>query len=280
MLKIEVCATSANLCVGYDVLGIALDIKNSFTFSPSKSFLFGGFEDKYANLDNLVYRSYCYVFSKMGRDPIPVKIEYEGAIPISRGLGSSSSLIVAGVFAANNFLNQHFTKEELFNFCVELEGHPDNVAAAIYGGLVASFQNEGSYIPICYEVSEDLCFTVIIPPYEVSTTEARAVLPKQYSITDIHENLSRIIHIPLAFKTGNIGLLRALFQDRIHEPYRKALIPEYEFFKELCKDRAFAISGSGSTMLAIGKNELNFSKEGYRIETVKIAKGIHIITEE
>lgn len=280
MLKIEVCATSANLCVGFDVLGIALDIKNKFTFQKSKEFQLIGFDPKYTNFDNLVYQAYCYVFCKAGVSPVPVRIGYEGDIPVSRGLGSSSSLIVAGAFAANYFLNQRFTKEELFNYCVELEGHPDNVGPAIYGGLVASYLKGNQYIPIGYEVNQALCFTLIIPPYEVATAKAREILPGMYCAEDVHENLSRIVHIPLAFHTGDVSFLQDLFEDRLHEPYRKALIPEYAFFKELCKDRAFAISGSGSTMLAIGKEKLDFQKEGYRIENVKIAKGIQIIEEE
>ena len=137
-------------------------------------------------------------------------------------------LILAGVFAANIMLDNPLTKDECFNICARLEGHPDNVAPTVYGGLVASYKKDETYCPIKYEISDDLKFIVIIPKYKLSTHDARNVLPKELSYSDIVNNLSRIVNIPKAFREGNLELLKDLFNDKLHEPYRKKLIKEYD----------------------------------------------------
>ena len=154
MFRVKVNATSANLCVGFDVLGLALDIKNEFTFEKKPCFEFEGFEDKYCTVENnLVYDSYVKVFEKLNKKPIPAKIGFKGDIPVSRGLGSSSSLIVGGVFAANHILGNPLSINDCFDICAMIEGHPDNVAPAIYGNLVASY---GGITVINFNLSETL----------------------------------------------------------------------------------------------------------------------------
>lgn len=280
MLKVKVEATSANVCVGFDVLGIALNLYNEFTFKEQEEFSFKGFLDEFSKKEtNLVYESYKKVFDLRGEKPIPVEIGFRGDIPVSRGLGSSSSLIVAGIFAANYFLKNKYTKEELFDIAAMLEGHPDNVAPAIYGGLVASYKKGDKYYPNLYAINKDLRFTVVIPKNKVSTHDARGVLPKELPYSDIVWNMSRIINLPRAFSDGNITLLKDLFDDRLHEPYRKKLILEYENVKNVVDkyDCAFAISGSGSTMLIISK-DLEFLDElkklGLDIKTLEVGSGV------
>lgn len=278
MLQIEVCATSANVCVGFDVLGLALNLKNKFTFEPADAFGFEGFEEKYCNLDNLVVRSYLCLFEKAGKAVLPVKIGFYGNIPVARGLGSSSSLVVAGIFAANHFLNNRFTREELFQFCCELEGHPDNVAPAIYGGLVASYRVNDTYKAIGYRVDPSLCFSIIVPPFEISTEKVRHALPKYLAYSDIVSNLSRIIHLPKAFAEGDLALLQELFEDRLHEPYRGLYIEHFFNIKKQVEALgcAFAISGSGSTMLIISKNAVaqKLKDIPYPIQEVGIGSGV------
>ena len=280
MLKVKVEATSANVCVGFDVLGIALNLYNEFTFKEQEEFSFKGFLDEFSQKEtNLVYESYKKVFDLRGEKPIPVEIGFKGDIPVSRGLGSSSSLIVAGIFAANYFLKNKYTNEELFDIAAMLEGHPDNVAPAIYGGLVASYKKGDKYYPNLYAINKDLRFTVVIPKNRVSTHDARGVLPKELPYSDIVWNMSRIINLPRAFSDGNITLLKDLFDDRLHEPYRKKLILEYENVKNVVDkyDCAFAISGSGSTMLIISK-DLEFLDElkklGLDIKTLEVGSGV------
>lgn len=285
MLRIRVEATSANVCVGFDVLGIALDLYNEFTFEKKTKFSFRGFSEEFSNVNNnLVYDSYMAVFKELNRNPIPVEIGFKGDIPVSRGLGSSSSLIVAGVFAANYMLGNPLTKDECFDICAKLEGHPDNVAPAIYGNLVASYKKNDKFVPVSYSINKDLKFVVMIPPYKISTHEARGVLPKQLSYADIVNNTSRIVNLPKAFIDGNVDMLIDLFQDKMHEPYRSKLIKEYDEIKSICNKHnvAFAISGSGSTMLAVGKN-VDFISElkkfDLNIKCLNVGKGIKIWEE-
>jgi len=282
MLHIKVNATSANVCVGFDTLGLALDLANDFTFEKSNEFSFVGFENEYCNTsNNLVYDAYKKVFELLGKKLIPVKIGYKGEIPVSRGLGSSSSLIVAGVFAANHMLGNILTKNELFDICAKMEGHPDNVAPAIYGGLIASYKKNNSFIPNSFNVNKDLVFIVAIPKYKLTTKSARAVLPKSLSYADAVNNVSRIINLPKAFNDGDINLLLDLFEDKLHEPYRGTLIKEYPTIKQICKDNLvpMAISGSGSTMLIISKNKEIISKINHLnvdIKVLNIGDGVRI----
>lgn len=282
MLQVRVSATSANVCVGFDVLGLALSLENVFTFERKNEFSFKGFLPKYSNKNhNLVYDSYVNVFKRLNLEPIPVEIGFSGDIPVSRGLGSSSSLIVAGVFAANYFLNNKLTNDELLNICCEIEGHPDNVAPAVLGGLVASFKDDNGYHSISYPVSNKLKFFAVIPPFELSTHMAREVLPKALEYKDIVNNLSRIIHLPKAFNDGDVKLLKGLFNDKLHEPYRGNLIKGYNEIKEILaqEEAAFAISGSGSTMLIIAydNNVINkISHLGYEIKELAVGDGVNL----
>ena len=281
MLFIKVEATSANVCVGFDVLGLALGLENTFTFEKKDKLSFKGFEEEYCNENNLVYSSYKYLFDKLNKPVIPVEIGFSGEIPVSRGLGSSSSLIIAGIFAANHMMNNPLTKDELFDICVELEGHPDNVAPAIYGGLVASYKKNNKNYPNLYKVSDKLKFIVVIPPFELSTHHARSVLPSELSYSDIVHNMSRIVNLPKALEEGNLELLIDLFDDKLHEPYSAKLIKGYDQLKSICNDNncAFAISGSGSTMLIVSYNEdiINKIKHiGYEVKSLKVGNGLQI----
>ena len=243
MLRIKVEATSANVCVGFDVLGIALSLTNEFTFERKNDFSFLGFDAEFSTKEsNLVYEAYKYVFDYAKEEIIPVEIGFKGDIPVSRGLGSSSSLIVAGIFAANYYLGNKYSKRELFDIATTLEGHPDNVAPAIYGGLVASYQKDNKYYPNLYPIHKDLKFR---------------------------------------FSDGDIHLLKDLFSDRLHEPYRSKLIKDYDTIKNLIKDDdvAFAISGSGSTMLMISK-DLDFIpkllSKGFNVKTLTVGSGVSV----
>ena len=173
MLQIKVPATSANLCVGFDVLGLALSLYNTFTFEKSDDFEFTGFEEEFCcKENNMVYDSYKYTFEKASMPIVPVRIGFNGQIPVSRGLGSSSSLIVAGVFAANYFMQNKLKKQELFDITVELEGHPDNVAPCIYGGLCII--NNGELLK--FNISNKWNFGIWLMNNRVSTNEARKIL--------------------------------------------------------------------------------------------------------
>lgn len=281
MLHVRVNATSANVCVGFDVLGLALDLSNEFTFEEKNEFSFKGFETEYSSTKtNLVYQSYIKYFEYINMEPVIVEIGFKGSIPVSRGLGSSSSLIVAGVFAANHIAGDKLTKDELFDLCAKIEGHPDNIAPAIYGGLVASYKINDVYKAVLYPVNKNLKFTVIIPDFKLSTFDARKVLPNKLEYKDIVHNMSRIVNLPKAFELGDLALLCELFDDKLHEPYRSKLIKGYDEIKSVCQKNsiAFAISGSGSTMLAISKEDINdlLDSIDYEKKSLEIGQGVKI----
>lgn len=283
MFRVRVEATSANVSVGFDVLGLALSLYNEFSFDVKDEFSFKGFAKEFSNKENnLVYDSYVKVFELLNKKIIPVEIGFKGDIPVSRGLGSSSSLIVGGVFGANEVLGKPLSVDECFDICAKIEGHPDNVAPAIYGNLVASYKKNDKFFPVVYDINNNLKFIVVIPKYQISTHQAREVLPKELSYSDIINNTSRIVNIPKAFKDGNVDLLIDLFDDRMHEPYRSKLIKEYDYIKNICRENnvAFAISGSGSTMLLISNNLDILNKidsKDLDIKVLNVGQGVKIL---
>jgi homoserine kinase len=262
MIKIKVPATSANLGVGYDTLGMALNIYNTFYIEESDLLFIEGVDKKYQNRNNLFMIAFDKV-NEISNTFRNIHLKIETNIPIARGLGSSASLIVAGAIAANHLNNNKLAIQEIFQICTAIEEHPDNIAPAIFGGLTASFMDNN--IPYCkkIDVHEKYRFMVLIPDFEVSTSLARAVLPCAYSKEDAVSNLSKIIGLCLALNDGDDNILKLSNNDKIHEPYRKMLIPDFDLLKQQCLNKGaytFMISGSGPTCLAIS-NDDNFSKK-------------------
>ena len=219
---IKVPATSANIGPGFDIIGMALKVYNKFSFKINATFELVGFDEKYADVQtNLIIRSYKYVFEKLNRKLIPVSVELlEQKVPTSRGMGSSATCIVAGVMAAGYNLKIE-DKDFLLDCMIELEGHPDNVAAAYLGGLVASYHNGVKNLSYSYPVSKKIKIIVAYPPYELPTKKAREVLPENLSYRDVIFNASRLIHFPRAFYDGDINMLKDLVENRNESQHKK-----------------------------------------------------------
>lgn len=285
MPTIKVAATSANFCIGFDVCGIALNIYNKFEFNLSLETKLYGFDEPYSNLENnLLYYSYKYVFDLLNKEILPIEVKATCNIPISRGLGSSASLIVGGVFIANEVLNRPLSTDELFNIATKIEGHPDNVAPAIFGFFCTSYKKDDTYIHTSYDVSDKLKFIAVIPDEKVSTKFARSVLKDTYTKEEIVNNLSRIINLPKALTTGDFYLLNDLLHDSIHEPFRAKLIKEYLSIKKICDDNEsiLIISGSGSSMLIISKSYDIVDKikcDNVIVKPVLVSDGVKILYE-
>lgn len=256
MIRVHVPVTSANIGVGYDCLGLALDYFGAFTFSFDKEGLvITGCPQAYQNKDNLVIQAFYSALDEWKIPyPLGITLDIQNASPMSRGLGSSASCIVAGVLGAAAFSKRSFTKQELLRVCLHLEHHPDNLAPALYGNLCSSFlENEQPYVSL-YQVHEKFAFVTVIPDYEVQTAAARAILPDQMSYGDAVYQMGRCVALCRALETGDHELLSHACQDRMQEPYRKTLIKDYEDVRKIALDQgaqAFFISGSGSTMIAI-----------------------------
>lgn len=255
MIKITVPATSANLGIGYDTLGMAVSLYSHFTFERADELQITGCPEEFQNENNLVYASLVDALREWGEEPFPVKIDIQTEVPVARGLGSSSTCVVAGIMAAAALTGHTVDRAELVRIATAVEGHPDNVAPAILGGAVCSFTPEGG-LPrcLCYEVSDRLRFITVIPPYEVHTSEARKVVPRQVALADAVWQMGRIAGMTRGLETGDLALIAAANDDRLQEPFRRALIPDYDGIRATCLEGGAGtlwISGSGSTLMAV-----------------------------
>ena len=255
MIKVTVPATSANLGIGYDTLGMAVSLYSHFTFDHADTLTITGCPKEFQNRDNMVYVAFEQALEQWGMEPFPISIDIQTEIPVARGLGSSSTCVVAGIMGAAALTRRTVTREELVAMATALEGHPDNVAPALLGAAVCSFTPEGE-LPRClrYNVSERLRFITIIPPYEVHTSEARKVVPQEVPLSTAVWQMGRIAGLTRGLETGDTELIAAANDDRLQEPYRRKLIPDYDAIRSTCLEggaKTIWISGSGSTLMAV-----------------------------
>ena len=183
-------------------------------------------------------------------------------VPNTRGLGSSATCVVCGVMAANILMGNILKKEDMLQIASYLEGYPDNVTPALYGGLTASYVTDTNVVKtIRYNIDKNLKFLACIPSLKISTKESRGKLPHELSYEDIVYNTSRLVNLPYAFLQGNLDLIKDILSDKMHEPYRLPQIHGAEIIKNFAKERNLPVflSGSGSTMIIIFKDELDFS---------------------
>lgn len=256
MIEVRVPATSANLGPGFDCMGLALNTYAYFRFSLQKEGLtITGCDPRWQNEENLVYQGFVKTLAYMKEEISGLSIEIDASgVPEARGLGSSAVCIVAGAMAANAFFQNRLNKYEIFDICTAMEGHPDNVAPAIFGSLTVSFMDDEKPNMIRYLVNRDLRFCAIIPDYPTLTEEARAVLPKTLDYADAIYNMGRCAALAKGLEIGNPMIIKKACKDKMHQPYRKALIKEFDTIQQLCDENealALYISGSGSTMMAI-----------------------------
>lgn len=257
MLTIKTPATSANLGPGFDSFGLALQIYNSFEVESSNELKIENVPQRYNNPHNLFYKAYQKGCQAIGvQDSIHVK--FQTNIPVSRGLGSSASLICAGLFAANLLHDSPLSTQQLFQLASRMEGHPDNASPCIFGGLMSSLKEDNAFFTHKLSLYPDWKYTVFIPDFKVSTEQARKILPASYPRSVAASNGAHAALMIEALRTGDLSLLKKAAVDQIHEPYRKTLISEFDTLKSIVQPYgAFLISGSGSTCILISKESLN-----------------------
>lgn len=280
-VTITVPATSANLGIGYDCLGMAVSLYSVFSFDRADELTITGCPEEFRNEDNLVYRSFLSALEHWGEEPFPISIDIRTRIPVARGLGSSSTCTVAGIMGAAALTGRIVGRAEAVAIATEMEGHPDNVAPAIMGSLVCSFTPEGE-LPSCirYDVASDLRFVTIIPPYEVKTEEARKVVPQDIKLADAVWQMGRIGGLTRGLESGDTKLIAAACHDRLQEPYRRELIPEYEDVRATCINGGAAamwISGSGSTLMAVTDDGLVAESLRARIKAMYPDFEVHVL---
>ncbi|WP_461205703.1 homoserine kinase [Clostridium sp. DL1XJH146] len=262
MFRIKVPATTANMGPGFDSFGMALGISNVFEFEEiDKGFEFyiEGKETDIAIEDNLIFNTLFQVLNKYNYSFRGIKLNIsECPVPLSRGLGSSATCIVAAVLAANILMDGKMTQEEIIEEIVQAEGHPDNVVPALLGGMVVSMMADEKVIYSEVKVPDNISFVVMIPNFKTSTEEAREVLPEKYTREECVYNHSRTAMLVNAFNTGKLDNLRLFMMDKIHQEYRKKLITNSDLIFEKSKEfgaLAEFVSGSGSTLISIIKND-------------------------
>lgn len=274
MIKIRVPATSANLGPGFDCLGIALDLYNTFIFEEiEKGIEFIGCSDEFKNEDNLVYTSMKKCFEKIGYNPGGIRIRMQCDIPVSRGLGSSAACILGGVMGANEIAGGVLNKGEILEIAVEIEGHPDNLAPALYGGMAVSVKDDSKIYVEEIKLNRKLNFCALIPDFTLSTEKSRSVLPKEISYKDALFNIGRTALFIAALSNGNMDVIKVGCEDRLHQRYRGKLIESYEEITEKCRElnvKAVFLSGAGPTIMTI----INEGNEGFIDEITKYVSNL------
>lgn len=268
-MKFRIPATSANIGSGFDALGIALSMYNEVEIEESDSLKITSLDGVQVPTgeDNLIYVSACRLYEECGR-PLPkgLKIAQSNVIPMTRGLGSSSACVAAGLLGANYLLGKPLSREELVNIACSIEGHPDNTTPALLGGLTSAAVENGRVYAVTLHVADKFRFAAFIPDFELKTSVARGILPKTVSRDDAVYNLSRSALMAGSLATGNVENLRIAVQDRLHQPYRLGLIPGAEKIFDLSYEYgsyATYISGAGPTVMAIisRRHEEEFESE-------------------
>ena len=256
MITVHVPATSANVGAGFDSLGLALSLGNTVVMEEAEGCHIASIDENAVPCgpDNLVYHSAQLLFEKCGKPFKGLTLRQNSPIPMARGLGSSSACIVAGLIGANALLGNPCTREELLSIAAGIEGHPDNVAPALLGGLVVSCMNAGQVYSVKKEISPMLCFGAFVPDFELLTSAARGALPQTVPLSDAIFNLSRAALCQAALCEGRLDLLPVVTDDKLHQPYRFPLVEGgEEIFSMALETGASAvfISGAGPTILAV-----------------------------
>ena len=260
MLRIKAPASSANLGPGFDCLGLALDVCNQFDVCLNETDILENVEDRYNNSDNLFLQAYRAGCQAIGISD-HVRVNFDCQIPSTRGMGSSAAFITAGVCAASALHNNALSKDEIFQIISRMEGHPDNTAPCLYGGLTCSLKDEdGRFITRKMPLHDSWKFTLLVPDFEVSTKKAREILPESYSRKAVSETSSHAILLMHALAEGDEELLNTACRDIIHEPYRTKLIDGYDTVRTIAETDTGgkpAVSGSGPALLLISKKQLS-----------------------
>ena len=259
-ITIKVPATSANLGPGFDSLGLALDLWNESTIELADEFsvhVEGEGKGKLApGKTNMIVRAAQKFAERVGKEVYPFVVRCNNHIPLGSGMGSSAAATLTGLLAANELTRARLSQDEILLLATELEGHPDNVAPALMGGLVASTMQEGKVLARKLQVAP-LHVTVVLPDFHFPTREARNSLPRRVNMKDAVYNISRAVLVTEALRTGDLDLLGEAMNDRLHQPYRLKLIPGAEQAMQAMKSEggasAVALSGAGPSLIAFSK---------------------------
>lgn len=266
-------ATTANLGPGFDCMGMALPIYNTVTIEetvlPGTGIEINviaeddtsdelSLEHIPMDENSIIYKAVELLYNSIGQTPSELKITVHTQIPVARGLGSSASVIVGGLIAANELLGRPADEAALLSIATEVEGHPDNITPAIVGGLVlTSSEEDGSIVYRKLDWPQEWNLTLCVPEYELATDISRSVLPKEVPIQDAVFNAKRLAMFIQAIHTKDSALMKLALKDKLHQPYRMKLVPGLEKIIENLKHEenvlGCVLSGAGPSILIISE---------------------------
>jgi homoserine kinase len=228
-IRVRVPATSANLGPGFDALALAWALHNEVTLEEHAGVVVSiegeGADHLERGERNVVVAGVRSVYEVVGRPFRGIKVACVNRIPTARGLGSSAAAWLAGIVGANALLGGPLDRDTLLTLAARAEGHPDNAAAALLGGLTVACWSEGSVVAASLPVPQGIRWVVLVPELRASTTEARAVLPDTVTRADAVFNVQRVGLLLAALGAGRTDLLAVAMDDRLHQPYRRRLFP-------------------------------------------------------
>ena len=293
-VNVKVPASSANIGPGFDCLGMALPLYNIITIeetvlpgtgieinimSKDESIDESTFENIPKDENNLVYKAIEMLYNSIGQEPSELRINIQTGIPIARGLGSSSSIVVGGLLAANELLGRPADEKALLAIATEVEGHPDNVAPAILGGLVLATQEDDGTLSYCkLDWPDEWDITVCVPEFQLATEISRSVLPKEVPMQDAIFNAKHLGMMIQAINTKDSKLMKLAMKDRLHQPYREKLVPGMHEIMEAFKHEdgvlGCVLSGAGPSLLIVSyKYDLDkiksIVKETWELQNIK-----------
>ena len=291
---VKVPASTANLGPGFDSLGMALSLYSWIELKHADKTVFDlhgdGMEELPRDKSNLIYKIAQLVFKEAGVHLPELSIAMYSEIPLTRGLGSSASAIVGALVAANALIGSPLTDDKLFQMATALEGHPDNVGASLFGGIVVAAWDGKDAHAVRIEPHPELETLVAIPAFHLATEKARHALPETISMADAVYNVGRSSLLVAALASGELGLIRHAMKDRLHQPYRAPLIPGMTATLERAADYGAlgaALSGAGPTLIAFveaGSKDKpalesflrdSLQKEGIEAQTLWLAPCAH-----
>lgn len=261
-VRVRVPATTANLGPGFDALGMALDLWNETIWTSAsdhqiQATITGeGADVLPTDATNPIIAAALSLYHRVGAPCNGLKVHCINRIPLGSGLGSSSAALLSGLLGANALLGEPFSREEILKMAIEMEGHPDNVAPAMLGGLVVSILHDGRVVSIKLPARAQrspIRATVVLPNVDFPTEYARSILPRTVDRQDAIHNISRSVLVVEALRTGDLEMLGKAMDDRLHQPYRLPLIPGALSAMEAARQAgaaAVALSGAGPSLIA------------------------------
>lgn len=266
MVTVKVPATTANLGPGFDTLGMALSLflEVEMGFSQDQTRLVFNGEGKEIiekSKKNLVLEGAKRIFKEAGVIDPCLEIKINNSVPVGKGLGSSATALLGGMYAANSLLNKRFSREEIINWAVEIEGHPDNIVPAVVGGLTTAMVNNKKVLFQKIELLYDIDIIVAVPDFILPTTESRSVLPENIKISDFINSMQKTSYLLTSLAKQDFDNIQLAMQDIIFQEVRKKFIPGFDRVVKAATDAgAFgvALSGAGPSIIALsldrGKN--------------------------